>query len=800
MSGRDTTCTKEDPRLSRARLLTRITQNTPQCLRVRRQWVCWKYVEREGKPTKCPVDPKTGGPAGSTDATTWAMFDDAIAAYRADSLAGIGFVFVAGGGYCGVDLDDSLDPTTNALKPWARAIVDQLDSYTEVSPSGHGVKIFLRASKPGRRCRKAYHDGDVEMYDASRFFTVTGARLPVVSADVEDRQAQLDALYRQVFDEPLRLPAASGPPSRSGPPCLTDDAIIEKASGSKNGAKLADLWAGRWQGHFRSASEADSSLVFMIAFYTKNAAQIDGLFRRSGLFRPKWDERRGEETYGQMTIRKALERVTEQYDPDGHRKDSAAAAPSDADGHVALGEKDRATGRFVLSPKRTLPTAEAFIRQFYTRPEGPTILTYAGPTMVWRDNRYVEVEDEALKKQLQRWLHGALRYVVNRRTGELELVDFESNPATVKAALETVKTHAHLPARVTPPAWLADGPALPPAGEVLPCRTLNLHIPTGKVLPAPPRLFTTSALDFDYDPGAEAPERWTKFLEQLWGEDLEQVELLQDWFGYCLTPDTSQQKMRLLVGPKRSGKGTIARILTRLIGPGNVVGPTTSSLAGPFGLQPLVGKSLAIVSDARFSGEGIAAVVERLLCISGEDALTVDRKYLGAVTLRLPARFMLLTNELPRMTDASGALAGRFLILRLTQSFYGREDTNLTSKLAVELPGILLWAIEGWKRLHDRGRFVQPRNVEDAVRELEDLSSPVGAFVREHCDVGPGYRVTVDDLYASWKRWCEQEGRNRVTPKQTFGRDLAAVVPGVVRRRGTGQVPFYEGVALKGGC
>jgi putative DNA primase/helicase len=258
--------------------------------------------------------------------------------------------------------------------------------------------------------------------------------------------------------------------------------------------------------------------------------------------------------------------------------------------------------------------------------------------------------------------------------------------------------------------------------------------------------------------------------------------------------------MLLLVGPKRSGKGTIARILTRLIGPGNVVGPTTSSLAGPFGLQPLVGKSLAIVSDARFSGDRVATVIERLLCISGEDALTVDRKYLGAVTMRLPTRFMLLTNELPRMTDASGALAGRFLILRLTQSFYGREDTNLTRKLAVELPGILLWAIEGWKRLRGRGRFVQPRGVEDAVRELEDLSSPVGAFVREHCDVGPGYRVTVDDLYASWRRWCEQEGRNTVTPKQTFGRDLAAVVPGVVRRRGTGQVPFYESVALKGGC
>lgn len=88
--------------------------------------------------------------------------------------------------------------------------------------------------------------------------------------------------------------------------------------------------------------------------------------------------------------------------------------------------------------------------------------------------------------------------------------------------------------------------------------------------------------------------------------------------------------MLLLVGPRRSGKGTIGRILTGLIGAANVVGPTTSSLAGPFGLQPLIGKSLAIVSDARFAGEHVGTVVERLLCISGEDRLTIDRKFLSA--------------------------------------------------------------------------------------------------------------------------------------------------------------------------
>jgi putative DNA primase/helicase len=237
--------------------------------------------------------------------------------------------------------------------------------------------------------------------------------------------------------------------------------------------------------------------------------------------------------------------------------------------------------------------------------------------------------------------------------------------------------------------------------------------------------------------------------------------------------------------------------VTRLVGAGNVVGPTTSSLAGAFGLQPLIGKTLAIVSDARFAGENIGVVVERLLCISGEDTLTVDRKFLGSVTMKLPTRFTFLANELPRMNDASGALVGRFVILRLTQSFYGRENVELTAKLMRELPGILLWAIDGLKRLRARGHFVQPKAVAEAVREMEDLASPVLAFVRDWCTVGPGHRAWVDDLYGAWQQWCERDGRTVVTNKQMFGRDLAAALPGVIRRRGAGDVPFYEGISLK---
>jgi putative DNA primase/helicase len=289
---------------------------------------------------------------------------------------------------------------------------------------------------------------------------------------------------------------------------------------------------------------------------------------------------------------------------------------------------------------------------------------------------------------------------------------------------------------------------------------------------------------------------WHEFLHQLFDGDLQSLELRQEWFGYALVADTSQQKMLLMVGPKRGGKGTIARVLRQLIGEGNVAGPTTSSLAGAFGLQPLIGKSLAIVSDARFSGDGITTVIERLLTISGEDAVSIDRKYLSAVTMKLPTRFMFLTNEFPRLSDASGALAGRFVILQLTRSFYGQEDTGLTKRLMGELPGILNWAIEGWKRLRERGHFVMPASCAEAMRELEELSSPVQAFVREACVVAPGASVEIEELFAEWQRWCALQGRTKTPNRQILGRDLKAAFPQLICRRGT-STRFYDGIGLR---
>ena len=219
-------------------------------------------------------------------------------------------------------------------------------------------------------------------------------------------------------------------------------------------------------------------------------------------------------------------------------------------------------------------------------------------------------------------------------------------------------------------------------------------------------------------------------------------------------------------------------------------------------MWPLLGKTLAIISDARLSGRSdVAIVVERLLSISGEDAQTIDRKNLAPVTTKLAVRFVILTNELPRLNDPSGALVGRLIVLRQTRSWYGREDTTLTDRLVTELPSVLQWSIDGWKRLQERGRFIQPESGRNLVRDLEDLSSPVGAFIRECCIVDAGLEVEIRELFSRWKSWCDEKGRREHGTEQTFGRDLRAVLPTIddrQPRKEDGSRPrVYVGIDLK---
>jgi putative DNA primase/helicase len=289
------------------------------------------------------------------------------------------------------------------------------------------------------------------------------------------------------------------------------------------------------------------------------------------------------------------------------------------------------------------------------------------------------------------------------------------------------------------------------------CNNGLLDITTRKLEAHSPYLFNVNCLPFNYDPAAPSARLWSGFLRQLWPDDAEARQTLQEIFGLMLTAETRHQKIFMIVSPRRSGKGTIGRVLTAMLGEDNVTDPTLSSLNGEFGLQPLIDKRAAIISDARL-GRNTTTVAERLLSISGEDALTINRKYRDHWTGRLGVRFLFLTNELPRIADTSGALASRFLVLTLKESFLGREDLTLTDKLLAELPGILNWSLRGLDRLREHGRFRIPQSSLDSVRQLEDLASPVGAFIREWCERGQDKSCNVKTLFDAYGVWCQSEG------------------------------------------
>ena len=245
----------------------------------------------------------------------------------------------------------------------------------------------------------------------------------------------------------------------------------------------------------------------------------------------------------------------------------------------------------------------------------------------------------------------------------------------------------------------------------------------------------------------------------------------------------------------------IARVLSALIGRTNVAGPTLNSLGGEFGLAPLIGKSLAIVSDARFAARDASIVVERLLSISGEDTLTVNRKYRDQWTGKLPSRLHVISNELPKLGDASAAIIGRMIVLLLTNSWLGCEDYGIEPDVVSrELPGVLNWALSGLQRLIENGhRFTLAPSAEDAIVQLADLASPVRAFVREHGIVNANESIKVEALYGAYKPWAENNGYPKMT-KQTFGRDLRAADPRIRIERprdGDERVRVYVGIGLR---
>ncbi len=347
-------------------------------------------------------------------------------------------------------------------------------------------------------------------------------------------------------------------------------------------------------------------------------------------------------------------------------------------------------------------------------------------------------------------------------------------------------------------------------------------------MPLTENFYTLNYLPFAYDSGAKCPA-WLKFLGEVFGKeglsstktrwddeksdfvevsecvpDEQTISILQEFMGLLVTCQTKYQKMLAIIGPKRSGKGTIGYVIRSLVGAKNATAPTLTSLTKEHGLWGLVNKTVAIIGDASISNRSgdVVRAVERLKSISGEDAQTINPKGGAYVDVeKLNVRFVLLANELQSLIDRMGALAGRLVYLNTTQSFIDREDIDLKQRLVAELPGIFIWALAGLKRLRDRGHFEETEAGRRARDMAERLGSPIIAFVREFCEEDPEYWVKPADLYLGYCKWADEanqgtKGRNR------FYEDFERAFPNCprVRERVWGPesnaVSVYKGIDL----
>jgi hypothetical protein len=333
----------------------------PLLLRTIPQWLVWKYETRDGdKPTKVPYSPLTTKHAAVNKPETWSTFNAAMQHRDTDPAQwGIGFVITPTTGLVGLDLDHCLDPFSGELEPWAQEIVTAIASYTEVSPSGEGLRIWTKGTLPPGRRRK----GGLEMYDCGRYLTVTGAHVAETPAIIEERTDAVAAIHARFIAEPAPVAAPAPQSAPVAQPSMSDAKLLQKARSAKNGAQFAALY-DHGQGT-EDDSANDLSLCNFLAYWTgKDSARMDRLFRASKFYREKWDKRHSGDgrTYGAMTLQQAIADTVNVYDPQAYREAHAQRQPP-----AAYPGSDPTPGGESSNPLDSMPTPTLCVRNDVVR-------------------------------------------------------------------------------------------------------------------------------------------------------------------------------------------------------------------------------------------------------------------------------------------------------------------------------------------------------------------------------------------------------------------------------------------------
>jgi len=302
--------------------------NFPKTLRELPLWILWRLEKRDGNETKVPyrID---GVRASITNPNDWTDFDTACRAFDPAKYNGLGFVLRKEDNIVCIDLDHCIGDDGKICGE-AMDIVKKMNSWTEVSQSGRGLHIFIRGSKPTDKCRFSPREfKSLEVYDSDRYIALTGNHLPGTPLEIMERQGMLESLLALYFPKQESTPPQSFKPHHDLE--ISDEEIIALCRKAENAEKFVALFdKGDTSRYAGDESRADEALACLLAFYTRDAAQIERLMNASALARrEKWREREG---YRRLTIQKALDFTQEHYDPNHNamtRNEAANAKPID---------------------------------------------------------------------------------------------------------------------------------------------------------------------------------------------------------------------------------------------------------------------------------------------------------------------------------------------------------------------------------------------------------------------------------------------------------------------------------------
>lgn len=741
-------------------------QNIPQALKDLGEFCCWKYEVKDGRKTKVPYNPITRYSARTNDPSTFVPFDTAVSASGYD---GIGIR--VSGAFVGIDLDHCVEDGN--LLPWAKEITDRFaDTYIEISPSGEGIRIFCLLPDNLNYNTETYYikKGGIEVYIpgfTNRFLTVTGNAL--TPADVTETAEALMWLLETYMRRPTPTTPAAVVCGKS---YLSDDSVITKASAAVNGEKFIKLWNGDVS-EYGSRSEADAALVSILAFWCSgDTEQIDRLFRTSELMREKWDEYRGADTYGNITIAKVVSKMTDFYKP--------IIKPSVAEDFGVDRLKKLDPMDSAKYPWNDIGAGHIFADFFQDR------LRYVPERKMW-----FYYEDGIWNKDTGNLR--AMKYCMELAnlmySFALEIKDEDKRKSYMKYAAKwqnhSNRVNILKDAQVHNPIHYGDFDADIYAFN---CKNGTLHIDTGEFTEHRSTDLLTKISPVTYDPTAHS-KRFSTYIDEIMSGDAERAKFLQKILGYGLTGDTRHECMTILYGATtRNGKGTLCESVLKVLGEYGCTSRAETIAMKNYtnGSQP--SEDVARLAGVRFVNiseptKGMVLDAAKIKAMTGND--TLNARYLHENSFDFQPQFKIYvnTNYLPVVNDMTLFTSDRVIIIPFERHFDEQtRDTSLKQKFAEPdvQSAILNWLLEGYRLLRKEGLRL-PKSVKDATERYQHDSDKMVLFFEDNLVADDTAEELTSVVYARYKGWCQENGCYAEGMKN-FKQGLETFAP-VVRKR-----------------